>query len=45
LYRHDDQLYCRSRAAFEVDGVQYHGRARIGRNSRITGEQFAVALE
>ncbi len=45
LYRHDDELYCRSRTAFEVDGVPCSGRARIGRNSRITGEQFAVALE
>ncbi len=45
LYRHDDELYCRSRVAFEVDGVACSGRARIGRNSRITGEHFAVALE
>jgi len=45
LYRHDDELFCRSRAAFEVDGVACEGRAPIGRNSRITGEQFAVALE
>ncbi len=45
LYRHDDELYCRSRTAFEVDGVACSGRARIGRNSRITGEYFAVALE
>lgn len=45
LYRHDDALYCRSRAAFEVDGVECHGRARVGRNSQITGERFAVAIE
>ncbi len=45
LYRHDDALYCRSKAAFEVDGVECRGRARIGRNSRITGERFAVAIE
>ncbi len=45
LYRHDDELYCRSRAEFEVDGAARSGRARIGRNSRITGEQFAVAIE
>ncbi len=45
LYRHDNELFCRSRADFAVDGAECRGRARIGRNSRITGEQFAVAIE
>lgn len=45
LYRHDDELFCRSRAEFAVDGAECRDRARIGRNSRITGEQFAVAIE
>ncbi|MDZ7618120.1 MAG: hypothetical protein U1E05_14035, partial [Patescibacteria group bacterium] len=45
LYRHDEELYCRTRAVFAVEGIDCRGRARIGRNSRITGEQFAVAIE
>jgi hypothetical protein len=45
LYRHEDQLYCRSRGWIEIDGVRHKDRGPVRRNSRITGEQFSMSLE
>lgn len=45
LYRHEDQLYCRTPGWIEVDGVRHKDRAPIRRNSRIVGEQFSMSLE
>ncbi len=45
LYRHDEELYCRTAGRIEVDGVIHEGKARISRNSRITGEGFSFSLE
>jgi hypothetical protein len=45
LYRHDDELYCRSRGAMEVDGLRCKGRSRVTRNSRVVGERFSFSLE
>lgn len=47
LYRHGYELYCRcrSRATFEVDGLECRRHARVGRGMRIAGDQFAVAIE
>lgn len=45
LYRHDEELYCRTTGAFEIDGVPHKGRGRITRNSRIVGEGFSLSLE
>lgn len=51
LYRHESDLYCRSAAPMEIDGVQTTrrkrggGRGRVTRTSRIVGERFALSLE
>ncbi|MBN2477421.1 MAG: FHA domain-containing protein [Pirellulales bacterium] len=45
LYRHDEQLYCRTKAALTIDGVRYQGRGRITVNSHIEGEGFSLSLE
>ena len=45
LYRHEDQLFCRTAGWIEVDGVRQMDRARIRWNSRIVGEHFSMSLE
>jgi hypothetical protein len=45
LYRHDDQLYCRSSGPMEIDGLRSRDRAPITRNSRVAGERFSFSLE
>lgn len=45
LYRHDDELYCRSRGPMEIDGVDANGRGRISRRSHVVGDRFAFSLE
>ena len=45
LYRHDEQLYCRTAGRFEVDGRRCRDRRPITRNSRIAGDWFTMKLE
>jgi len=45
LYRHGEQLYCRTSGSFEVDGVRCKGRGRITHNSRVEGDEFSIKLE
>jgi hypothetical protein len=45
LYRHEDELYCRSAGTLEIDGARCRGRGPITRNSRIAGDRFSVSLE
>lgn len=45
LYRHEDQLYCRTQGPIEVDGVRRNDRSPIRRNSRVVGEKFSFSLE
>jgi hypothetical protein len=45
LYRHEEQLHCRSGGAMEIDGVRCKKRGQITRNSRIVGERFSLSLE
>jgi len=45
LYRHDEELLCRAAGTLEIDGVQYHGRGPVGRNSHVAGEGFSMNLE
>jgi len=45
LYRHDDELYCRSRGVVQIDGVRREGRSPITRSSRIVGDRFSFSLE
>lgn len=45
LYRHDGQLYCRTRGWLDIDGVRYQDRGPIHCNSRVEGEQFSFSLE
>ena len=45
LYRHDEELYCRTTGYWEVDGVRCKGRGRITRNSRVEGEGFSLKLD
>jgi len=45
LYRHDDDLYCRSRGVVEIDGVRRRGRSPVSRSSRVLGDRFSFSLE
>ena len=45
LYRHDNELYCRSRGVVQIDGLRREGRSLIARNSRIVGDRFSFSLE
>jgi hypothetical protein len=45
LYRHEEELYCRTSGYWEIDGVRCKGRGRITRNSRVEGEGFSLKLE
>ena len=45
LYRHDDELYCRTVGRWAIDGVRCKDRGRITLNSRIEGEGFSLKLE
>ena len=45
LFRRDELLHCRCGEEFTVDGAPSDGAMRLGRNSRIDGEDFSVSLE
>ena len=45
LYRHDEELCCRTTGYWEIDGVRCKGRGRVTRNSRVEGEGFSLKLE
>jgi hypothetical protein len=45
LYRQDQELFCRSMESFEIDGALCDGKGKVGRDGRITGEDFAMSLE
>ena len=45
LFRHGDELWCRTPGGFEVDGESCHDRARVKLSSRVRGDGFSLALE
>jgi hypothetical protein len=45
LYRHDDELYCRTDGGLEIDGVYYQERGPLRRDSHVVGEGFSLSLE
>jgi hypothetical protein len=45
LYRHDEELFCRTAGNFKIDGEWCKDRGRITRDSHITGEGFSLKLE
>jgi hypothetical protein len=45
IYRHDEELYCRTAGSWEIDSVRCKGRGRLTRNSRVEGEGFSLRLE
>jgi hypothetical protein len=45
IYRHDEELFCRTAGNFKIDGVSCYDRGRITRDSHITGEGFSLKLE
>ena len=45
LYRQQDQFYCQAPGAFSIDGRPCQRRGLLGRNSRIVGDWFSLALE
>jgi hypothetical protein len=45
IYRHDEELYCRTAGNFKIDGQLCKDRGRITRESHITGEGFSLKLE
>jgi len=45
LYRHDEQLYCRTEGKFQIDGVRHENRGPLSRGSRVEGDGFSLNLE
>ena len=45
LYRHNEQLYCRTAGSLKIDGIRHRGRGPITANSRVEGEEFSLSLE
>jgi hypothetical protein len=45
LFRHGEQLYCRTPGRFEIDGLACRDRGRLTWDSRVTGEGFSLKLE
>lgn len=45
LYRHEDELFCRSAGPLAIDGAACRRPGRVTRNSRIAGEGFSLSLE
>jgi hypothetical protein len=45
LYRHDDELFCRSIAPVEIDGKLCEGGGRLEVSSRVVGSDFSMCLE
>jgi hypothetical protein len=45
LFKHDNEMFCRSRGAMQIDGVPRRDRGRIQYDSRVNGEGFSFNLE
>jgi hypothetical protein len=45
LYRHDEELYCRTAGNMKIDGVLCQQRGKITCNSHVIGEGFSLKLE
>ena len=45
LFRQGDDLSCRSKQPFEIDGRPTKGRGPMTHNSQVTGDQFSLSLE
>jgi hypothetical protein len=45
VYRHDEELFCRTAGSWQIDGVRCKDRGRLTRNSRVEGEGFSLRLE
>jgi hypothetical protein len=45
LFRQGDDLSCRSKQPFEIDGRPTQGRGPMTHNSQVTGDQFSLSLE
>ena len=45
VYRHDNDLFCRSLGDLEIDGHAHHNKGPLTRGSRVAGDCFAFCLE
>jgi hypothetical protein len=45
IYRHDEELYCRTEGNFKIDGELCKDRGKITHDSHITGDGFSLKLE
>jgi hypothetical protein len=45
IYRHDEELYCRTNGKLKIDGVLCQDRGKITHESHIAGEGFSLKLE
>jgi hypothetical protein len=45
LFKHDNELYCRTRGTMQIDGVARRDRGRIQYDSHVSGEGFSFNLE
>ncbi len=45
IFRHDDEMFCRTSGELEIDGVRRKDRGKIHMNSQVRGEGFSFKLE
>jgi hypothetical protein len=45
LFKHDNELFCRSKSPMHIDGVKCRERGRLRYDSKVTGEGFSFSLE
>jgi hypothetical protein len=45
LFKHEKELFCRTRGTMQIDGVTRRNRARVQYDSQVSGEGFSFNLE
>jgi hypothetical protein len=45
LFKHEKELFCRTRGTMQIDGVTRRDRARVQYDSQVSGEGFSFNLE
>ncbi|MCC6124299.1 MAG: hypothetical protein IT426_05015 [Pirellulales bacterium] len=45
LFKHDNELFCRTKGPMQIDGVKIRDRGRLQYDSQVTGECFSFNLE
>jgi hypothetical protein len=45
LFKHDNELFCRTRGQMQIDGAYRRERSRLQYDSHVAGEGFSFSLE